>query len=145
LPTRNGIQTVRRHVKARIEPALAADAAAERDRAQRAVEPIAPLMINADVLLGVAGKLAPHQRTAMGTAVDKGLDRTRLVAIEDDRRLADIGRPEISRVGDFAIEAEKAPDRPAKDPLLLARIDFNIVIEAVRHSAVIELRPNRSC
>ena len=67
-------QTVRAHVEARVEPALAADAAAERDRRQGAVEPVAPLVIDADVLAGIAGKLAPDQRAAMGAAIDEGLD-----------------------------------------------------------------------
>ena len=58
-----------------VEPALASDAAAERDRRQAAVEPVAPLVIEADVMRGVAGELAPHQRPAMGAAVDEGLDR----------------------------------------------------------------------
>ncbi len=131
--------------KAGIEPAFPADAAAKRDRGQGPVEPVAPLMIKADVLAGVAGQFAPHQGAAMGTAVDKSLDRAGLVAIEDDRRLADLGRPKISGIGDFAVEAEKAPYRPVEDPLLLAAIDVGVVIEAVRHSAVIEVRPNRSC
>src|SRR5260370_31646033 len=74
----------------------------------------------------------------MGAAVDKGPHRPGLVPIEDDRRLADVARPEIPRVGDFAIETEKAPDGPAEDPLLLTRIDLGIVIEAVGHPAVIE-------
>src|SRR3984893_7274676 len=137
-------QTVGSHVEAIVEPALAPDAAAKRDRRQAAVEPVAPLVIDADMLFGVAGELAPHQRAAMGAAVDKGLHRPRLVPVEDDRGLADIARPEIPRVGDFGIETEKAPDGPAEDPLLLTRIDLGIVIEAVGHPAVIERRPNRS-
>jgi hypothetical protein len=39
-----------------------------------AVEAIAPLMIDADMLLGVAGDLPPDQCAAMGAADDKGLD-----------------------------------------------------------------------
>src|SRR5438034_10996728 len=90
-------EPVRSHLEARIEPALAPDPAAERYRCQAAVEPIAPLMIDADVVGGVAGELAPYQCPAMGATVDKGLDRARLVDVADDRCLADIGRAEISR------------------------------------------------
>src|SRR5271167_1873415 len=127
---------MRAHLKARVEAAFAPDAAAERDRHQRAVEAIAPLVIDADVLVRVAGKLAADQRAAMRTTIDKCFDRARLVAVEDDRDLADIGRPEISRLRDFAVEAEIAPHRPAKDPLLLAGIEFGVVIKAVGHPAV---------
>ena len=137
-------QPVPAHLKARVEPAFAPDAAAERDRRQRPVEPIAPLVIDADMLAGVAGKLSADQRAAMRTAVDERLHRARFVAIEDDRRLADPGRPEVPRFGNFAVEAEIAPHRPAKDPLLLAGVDLGIVIKAVGHPAVIERRPNRS-
>src|SRR5215472_18803382 len=80
----------------------------------------------------------------MRTAIDKRLDRARLVAIEDDRRIADPGGAVIARLRDFAVEAEIAPHRPAEDSLLLAGIDFGIVVEAVRNPAVIERRPSRS-
>src|ERR1700730_9729082 len=80
----------------------------------------------------------------MGAAVDEGPHRSGLVPIENDRRLADVARPEIPRVGDFNIETEKAPDGPAEDPLLLTPVDIRVVIEAVGHPAVIEGRPNLS-
>src|SRR6266478_3262711 len=80
----------------------------------------------------------------MGAAVDEGLHGTGLVPIEDDRRLADVARPEIPRIGDFDIETEKAPDGAAEDMLLLTPVDLGIVIEAVWHPAVIEGRPNLS-
>src|SRR6516162_8077587 len=136
------MQPMRLHVKARVEPALAPDTAAERDRGQTAVEPVAPLMVDADVIGGVAGKLAPHQRAAMCATVDKGFDRAALIPIEDDRRLADITRSEVARVRDFRRKAEKTPDRPAKDPLLLARIELGVMVESVGHSAVVERRPD---
>src|SRR5439155_14651674 len=58
------------HVEARVEPALAPDAAAERDRRQAAVEPVAPLMVETDVVRGITAELAPHQCPAMGATVD---------------------------------------------------------------------------
>src|SRR5262245_6866438 len=80
----------------------------------------------------------------MGAAVDKGLYRARFVSIEDDRDLADIARAEIARFGDLGLESEKPPHRPAEDPLLLARIDLGVVVEPIRHPAVVERRPDRS-
>jgi hypothetical protein len=38
----------------------------------------------AGVVLGVARKLAPHQRTPMGAAIDEGMYRTALVAIDNN-------------------------------------------------------------
>src|SRR6202008_4010260 len=108
------------------------------------VEPVAPLMVDADVLLGIAGKLAAHHCAAMRAPVDEGLDLTRPVAIEDNRRFANPGRPEIARIGDLAVEAEKAPHRSAKYLFLFAGVDLGVVVEAVGHSAVIERRPDRS-
>ena len=135
-------QAVRAHVEAGVEPALAAHAAAERDRGQAAVEPVTPLMINADMLARSAAQFAPHQCAAMGAAVDEGLDQPVVVAIDDDRGLAEIGGAEIAGVGDFGLEREKAPGRPAEDRLLLAGVDFGVVIEAVRHPAIVMRRPD---
>lgn len=135
-------QAVRAHVETRVEPALAADAAAERDCGQMSVEPVAPLVIDADVVARVAGKLAPHQGAAMGAAVDKGANDALVVAVEDDRGLADQGRVEIAGVRDFGVEPEVIPHLPLKDPLLFALVNFGVMVEAVRHPAIVERRPD---
>src|SRR5205807_3689778 len=57
---------------------------------------------------------------------------------------ADPGRAKIARLGDLAVEAEIAPHRPTKNPLLFTGIYFGVVIKAVGHPAVIERGPNRS-
>src|SRR5262249_50387459 len=98
-------QPVLAHVEARIEPALAADAAAKRDRGQTPRQTVAPLVVDADVVTGITPELAPDQRPAMGAPVDKGPDRAVLVAIDDDRGLADPVRPEIPGSGDLGLEA----------------------------------------
>jgi len=46
------------------------------------------------------------------------------------REQHNIAHPEVAGVGDLRRKAEKAPDRPAKDPLLLALIELGIVIAA---------------
>ena len=133
---------MRTHVEIGVEPALAPDPAAKRDRSQAAVEPVAPLMIDANVLLGVAGQLAPHQRAAMGAAVDKGFDDARPVSIEDNRRFAYPSRAEIAGLGDLGLEPEIIPHRTLEDMALLALVDLGIVVEAVWHPAVVERRPD---
>src|SRR5438105_9456314 len=50
-------EPVRTHFEARIEPTLASDAAAERDGRQATIEPVAPLMIDADMIGGIAAEL----------------------------------------------------------------------------------------
>ena len=62
--------------------------------------------------------------------------------IEDNRRLADIGRAKIAGVGDLGVEAEIVPYRPLKDLPLLTLVDLGVVVKAVRHPAVVERRPD---
>ena len=114
-------QAVRRHVEARVEPALAADAAAERYRlsgCRRGRSTIDDRCRCARPALPDISRRT--MRAAMGAAVDESVDRAVCVAVDDDRGVADIGRAEIAGVGDLGLEPEKIPDRPAKDPLLLA-------------------------
>src|SRR6516162_4389218 len=104
---------MRGHVKARVEAALAADAAAKRDRVKPAVLAVAPLMVDTGVLAGVAGHLAPNYGAAMGAAIDQGVDRAVRVAVHDDRGVADIGGSEIAGVRHLGFEPEKIPGRAA--------------------------------
>jgi hypothetical protein len=80
----------------------------------------------------------------MGAAIDEGMHRTALVAIDDDWGLAKIRRAKVARARDFDIEREKAPRLTAKDAVLLLLIELGIVIELVRHPAIIERGPDRS-
>src|SRR5579883_2265435 len=106
------------------------------------VQSVAPLVINADVFAGIAGEFTPHQRAAMRTAVDKGVDGAGGVTVDDDRGLADIGCAKIAGVGNFGLEAEIVPHRALKDLALFLRVNLRVVVEPVRHSAVIKRRPN---
>ena len=110
---------------------------------RRAVEPVAPLVIDADMLGRVPGRLAPHQRAAMGAAVDEGLDLAVAVAVDDDRRVADPGGAKVAGIGDFRVEDQIAPCRAAEDRLLLAGVKLGVVIKPVRHPAVVVPRPDR--
>jgi hypothetical protein len=49
---------------------------------------------------------------------------TALVAIDDDRGLAEIGSAKVARARDFDIEREKAPRLTAKDAVLLLLIEL---------------------
>jgi hypothetical protein len=80
----------------------------------------------------------------MGAAIDKGVDGTALVAIDNDRGLAKIGRPKITRTRDFDVQREKAPGLAAKDAVLLLLIELGIVIERIGDPAIIERGPDRS-
>ena len=55
----------------------------------------------------------------------------------------EVGRAEIAGGRHFGFEPEKARGRALEDQPLLARIDLGVVIEAVRHPAVVERRPAR--
>src|SRR6266403_5300804 len=100
-------------------------------------------MIDAGMLAGIAGHLAPNHGTAMGAAIDQSVNGTVRVAVHDDRSVADIGSAEIARVGDFGLKPKKIPGRAVKDPLLLALVRLGIVIKAVRHPAIVKGRPDR--
>jgi len=102
------------------------------------------LVIDADVVPGIAREFAPHQGAAMGAAVDEGLDGAGRVAVDDDRRLADLGDAEITRLRDFGFERQKAPGRALEDLPLLPLVDLAIVIQPIGHAAIIEGRPDRS-
>src|SRR5580704_9472853 len=97
-------------------------------------------MIDAGMLAGIAGHLAPNHGTAMGAAIDQSVNGDVRVAVHDDRSVADIGSAEIARVGDFGLKPKKIPGRATKDPLLLALVRLGIVIKAVRYPAG---RPDR--
>src|SRR5439155_147556 len=116
----------------------------KRDRIQAAVEPVTPLVIDAGVLGGIARRFTPNHRPAVSAAIDEGVDRAVGGAVDDDRRVADLGRAEISILRDLRREGEEMPGRTAKDPLLLLLVGLGIVIKPVGHSTVIERRPDLS-
>src|ERR1700690_1108917 len=80
----------------------------------------------------------------MGAAVDKGMHHARLIAIDDDRGLTEIGGAKIAWARDLDIEREKVPCLAAKDAVLLFLIELGIVIKPIRHPAIIEGGPDRS-
>ena len=112
-------QPVLRRVEILRHAALAAHTVAERDALQPAGEVVAPRMIHAGQRLRVAALLQAYQRTLVRAAVDHGVDGAVLVAGDDDRHVADRGETPVPWIGNLDFQAEKIPDRPAEQPLLL--------------------------
>ena len=69
---------------------LALDAAPERNADQLTVLAIAPLMVDADMVLGVALQFAANGRSAMGAAIDDAVKVAVVVTVNDDRRLGNV-------------------------------------------------------
>ncbi len=106
--------------------ALPADAVAEGDAAQAAVEVVVPGVIDAAQARDVVLLLQAHQRALVGATVHHRVDRAIVVARDHHRRLSDGRGAIVARIGDLDLEAEKAPHRPAEDALLLERVDLRI-------------------
>src|SRR6266540_1687537 len=87
-------KTVLGHIEVGAHAALSLEPAAERDAQELAVEAVAPAMIDADMIRGISTRLSPNERAPMRTAIDHGVDRAVLGAIDDHRRVADHGRTE---------------------------------------------------
>lgn len=123
--------------------ALAAHATAERHAGEAAVLRVRPPVVHADVLLRVAESLAAHDRATMPAAVHEGRNHAVVLARHHDRRLAHQRGAIVARLGDFGLEAQVAPRRPAEDPLQLLPVERLIVIVAVRYARIVVARPQR--
>ncbi len=114
--------------------AFAAHAMPERDALQTSGEIVAPRMVDAGQRLGVAPLLQAHQCPFMGATIDHRMDRTVLIAGHHDRRFANSRETPITGIGNFDVQTEEIPDRPAEQALLLLRIDRGIREDAERHA-----------
>jgi hypothetical protein len=56
-------------------------------------------MVDADEIPGFAALLEGDQRTAMGATILEGIELTITVAGDDNRRVADVCRAKIARLG----------------------------------------------
>ena len=135
-------QTVVREFEVPGEAALSLDAPPERHAHQVTGEVVAPLVVDALVLLGVAELLAAHQRAPMGAAVDEGMQCAVLVPAHDHRRVADLDALEVARFGDLRFETQVVPGRSAEDAELLAVVELAIVIDAERDTREVVTRPD---
>ena len=87
-----------------------------RNVLQGAVEAVLPAVIGADHGATVAG-LVEHLCTAMAAHVVEGAERAALVSNDEDRAAANLGRQEISGLGQLARITDVVP-RPAKQSAL---------------------------
>ena len=107
-------------------PTRSGDALAERRREQVAREVVDPLVVRAHQLVGVTARRAAERDAAMRAAVQERAHRAIGLAHDDDGLLADPGRHEVARSRDLALERDVAPERPAEDALLLARVQLRV-------------------
>ena len=96
---------------------------------------IAPVVVDAGEAAGVAARPAHHLGAAMGAAVDESPQRPTLVAHQHDRRRADIAGRIVAGFGEFDLKPEIVPVRPAKEPLILERVDFRVAEQVERYAA----------
>ena len=134
-------QAVLGHFEVFGHAALAFKAAQERHTDQVALQVVAPVVVDAGEILGVAQLVAYQQRAAMRASVNKCMDLTIVAAHRDHRRVADIGRSVVAGLGDLGFECDIGPHRSAENPLLLFGKDLRIREYAVRNAAVVIRRP----
>ena len=82
-------------------------------------------------MLGVAAIFDAHQIAAMTAAIAEDMDRAVLVPDHDHRGVADIAGDVVAAVRHLALDADKAPDRPAENPLLFLGINIWVGIDPV--------------
>ena len=113
------------------QSALALQAVAKGNTLQAPLQIVGPGMVDAIQQLGIALLLEADQSALVNTAVDHGMDIAIFVPRDDDRDFTNRGRLEIAGIGNIDLQAEKIPNRAAKDALLLQRINFRIHIQTI--------------
>ncbi len=92
--------------------ALPGDAAAKGDAVEVAFEIIAPGVIDAGQIVGMAAPFQTDEVAAVGAAVEHRMNLAVMSAGDDDRSLAKKGRQIVARFGQFSGEGQKLPSRP---------------------------------
>src|SRR5205823_10523752 len=95
--------------EARRHAPLAGNAAPEGDAVEIACEIVAPSVIDAGQIVGVAAPLQANEIAAMGAAVDHCVDLAVLPPGDDDRRLAEKGRQVIAWLRQFTGKCQILP------------------------------------
>src|SRR5258706_8549756 len=127
------------------ETAVTADAFAERNATDLSAEVVAPLVVRARDRLRVTGPGRAELRAAMPATIDDHVDRVALVAGDQHRGIADEAAYVVAWVGDLRGERDVIPRPPAKDALLLSRVDAGIHVELVGNAAGSFHRPCVRC
>ena len=126
---------------------IAADAAHalhQRHADQVAVQRIAPLVIDAGEVTGIAAQVADDRNAPVCAAVDEGMKRAVLVPGQDIGRRPDITGDVVARFPDLVLEAEIAPGGPPEYPLLLQIEDRRVGIQMIGYAGKITARPDDS-
>ena len=115
-------------------PALAVDAATERDRGQVAAQIVTPGVIDALEIFHVAAVVEADQRAAMGTAVFEGNDIAVAGTSHDDRHRAHHRGAVVAGFGDIDLEAQKMPGGAFEHPGLFVARNVGIAVDPVGHA-----------
>src|SRR6185437_12820955 len=122
--------------------ALALDAVLEGDALEIALPVVAPGVIDAGEVLGVAAALQRDQRTAMSAAIFERIELAVGVAGYDHRGVADEGVDEVANVFHLDRQAEIVPARALEDALLLGGIDVAVLENPEGHAGHAVARPD---
>ena len=122
-------------------PALAGNAARKRHPDERAGRVVAPLVIDADMVLRIAAQLAPDDGTAMRAQVDERVHRSFRIAVIDHRIRPEPGGAEIPRIRDLGIQPEVHPNRAFENAPLLEFVQIGVVIHRIRDARIVVARP----
>ncbi len=101
---------------------------------QRAIEPVAPLVVGADELLAVAVPLAAKPHAAVRADVLHHVQLHVLAAHQDHRALADRRALEVAGVGHFGLQPHAAPVAAVEKSFQLAAVDLFAGVGRERHA-----------
>ena len=125
-------EAVGRQVEIGRHAALAAGALLEGDRGQTARKIVGPVVVDAgQPPIGPSGLVDADQIAAMDAAIDHRVDAAVRVADGEDRRVADPRAPVVAGFGDFLLQHDEMPDRPAEYPGLFRLVDIGVRIDPV--------------
>ena len=109
--------------------AQATDALLEGDAEEVAPQVVAPRVIDALEVLGVAPIVEGDQRSAVRAPVLEGVDLAVLAADHDDRHLAHERGPVVARPLDVHLEAHVVPGRPLEDAAQLGLVVGLVLVD----------------
>jgi hypothetical protein len=112
--------------------ALAADAALERNRAEVALQVVAPGVVGAGEVLRVTAIFDGDQGAPVRAAVFEGVDLVVFASDDDDGHVAHLGRAVVALFLDLDLQAQIVPRRTFEDLALLRAEGFRVLVEMER-------------
>ena len=98
---------------------------------------VAPHVVGAMELLGVAAESGDHLGAAMGAAVLECVDRVVLAAHDHHAAFAEIGRRVVALVRDFPLQGEILPMPAAEDAVEFEVVERAVVEHLERHPGAV--------